>query len=148
MTASIVRFWAGTWLILSVGAGPLHAGDVPRYELKPGQVLTYEDEQTYKGKSENSTYKTTWRLWVVGRNDDGSWRIVARTAMKSQPGREDVTFARFDLRPTARSRRARRSARTSIPRRSSLACLATRSRSPPAGRPATIATTRRSATRR
>jgi thiol-disulfide isomerase/thioredoxin len=99
MTASIVRFWAGTWLILSVGAGPLDAGAVPRYDLKPGQVLTYEDEQTYKGKSENTTYKTTWRIWVVGRNDDGSCRIVARTAMKGQRMDVMVTFARFDLRP-------------------------------------------------
>jgi thiol-disulfide isomerase/thioredoxin len=99
MTASIVRFWAGAWLILSVGAGPLWAGAVPRYDLKPGQVLTYEEEQTYKGKSENTTYKTTWRIWVVGRNDDGSWRIVARTGLKSERMQEMVTFARFDLRP-------------------------------------------------
>src|SRR5262249_40530052 len=71
----------------------------PRYDLKPGQVLTYEDEQTDKGKSGTSTYKTTWRLWVVGRNDDGSWRIVARTAMTGPSMRETGTFARFDLRP-------------------------------------------------
>jgi thiol-disulfide isomerase/thioredoxin len=99
MTASIVGCWAGAWLVLSIVAGELHAGAVPRYDLKPGQVLTYEEEQSYKGKSENSTYKTTWRLWVVGRNDDGSWRIVARTAMKGQRMDEMVTFARFDLRP-------------------------------------------------
>ncbi len=106
MTASIVRFWAATGLMLAGASGSLEADTVPRYELKPGQVLTYEVKESYQGKSEDSGYRTTWRLWVVGRNDDGSWRVVARTAMKAltregtAPGGEDMaTFARFDLRP-------------------------------------------------
>jgi thiol-disulfide isomerase/thioredoxin len=106
MTASIVRCWVATGLIAMVGMGTLRAGTVPRYDLRPGQVLTYEEDQKFKGEGEDSAYRTTWRLWVVGRNDDGSWRVVARTAMKSlktdgSAGQEsdDVTFARFDLRP-------------------------------------------------
>ncbi|MGO9466675.1 MAG: TlpA family protein disulfide reductase [Isosphaeraceae bacterium] len=105
MTTSIVRMWAGAWLVLLVAAGLLPAGAVPRYDLKPGQVLTYESKETFTSKSENSRSKTTWRLWVVGRNDDGSWRIVARTAMATlgEPGSpaqdEMVSFARFDVRP-------------------------------------------------
>jgi thiol-disulfide isomerase/thioredoxin len=105
MTASIVRSWAAAWLMASVGTGLLNGDTVPRYELRPGQVLTYEEDESFKGKSENSAYKTTWRLWIVGRNDDGSWRVVARTAMKTLGGQgssareEMVSFARFDLRP-------------------------------------------------
>jgi len=103
MTSSIVRMWAGAWLVLSVATGLLQAGAVPRYDLKLGQVLSYEAQESFKGKGENSRYKTTWRLWVVGRNDDGSWRIVARTAMatlgeQGSSGRDEmVSFARFDV---------------------------------------------------
>jgi thiol-disulfide isomerase/thioredoxin len=106
MTATIGRFWAATGLMAMVGMGSLRAGTVPRYDLKPGQVFTYEEEQNFKDQPRDSGYRTTWRLWVVGRNDDGSWRVVARTTMKSTDAggssareREDVTFARFDLRP-------------------------------------------------
>jgi thiol-disulfide isomerase/thioredoxin len=104
MTTSIVRIGAVVGLVFSVAAAPSRAGVVPRYDLKPGQVLTYEEEESFKGR-QNSGYKTTWRLWVVGRNDDGSWRIVARTTMKtlgeqgSSAREERVSLARFDLRP-------------------------------------------------
>jgi len=105
MTTSIVRIWAGAWLVFLVATGLVEAGAVPRYDLKPGQVLTYEANESFKGKDDNSRYQTTWRLWVVGRNDDGSWRIVARTVMatvaeKGSPvGDEIASFARFDVRP-------------------------------------------------
>ena len=106
MSASIVRIWAATGLLVMVGTGSVRAGALPRYDLRPGQVLTYEEEQRFQGQGENSAYRTTWRLWVIGRDDDGSWRVVARTAVKSlgegssaARDREDVTFARFDLRP-------------------------------------------------
>ena len=104
MNAPIVRSWSVAWLLAMVATGPLQAGTVPRYDLRPGQVLTYEEEQRFKGEGEDSAYRTTWRLWVVGRNDDGSWRVVARTAMKTlgergSSGRDEmVTFARFDVR--------------------------------------------------
>ena len=72
-------------------------------------MLTYEENQTFKARSYNSEYTRTWRLWIVGRNEDGSWRVVAREATKthreqgSTPSeRETVTFARFDLHPDGR----------------------------------------------
>jgi len=105
MIASIVRVGAGAWLVFSVATVRLEAGAVPRYDLKPGQVLTYEASESFKGKDRNDSYKTTWTLWVVGRNDDGSCRIVARTAMatlgeQGSPARDEmVSFARFDVRP-------------------------------------------------
>jgi thiol-disulfide isomerase/thioredoxin len=105
MTAEIVRGWAGACLVLSVAARSFAASPLPRYELKPGQVLTYEDKQSYRGKGENQDYKTIWRFWVVGKNDDGSWRIVAQTAMttlaqEGSAARDDmVSVARFDVHP-------------------------------------------------
>ena len=87
-------------------AQSLDAGTVPRYELKPGQVLIYEEKEVFQEESQGSEYTTTWQLWVVGRNDDGSWRVVVRTAMKAQKtdgssakSPDLPTYARFDLRP-------------------------------------------------
>jgi thiol-disulfide isomerase/thioredoxin len=82
---------------------------VPRYTLEPGQVLTYEETETFNARSYNSDYRMAWQFWVVGRNDDGSWRVVARQSIKtkrersSAPSESDsVTFARFDLHPDGR----------------------------------------------
>jgi thiol-disulfide isomerase/thioredoxin len=105
MNASIVRWGALAGLSLAAAVGRLDAGTVPRYELKSGQMLTYEQDQTFKGESPTTGYKTIWTLWVVGQNNDGSWRIVARTASKSRKadgapmGEERKAYARFDLRP-------------------------------------------------
>ena len=82
MTASIVRHWAATCLMLSAATGSVCAEGVPKYAPKPGQLLTYEQTETFKGRGEDSRYKTTWRLWVTGQNSDGSWRIFAREGMK------------------------------------------------------------------
>ena len=72
----------------------------------PGQVLTYEENQTFKGTGENSAYRTTWRIWVVGKNDDGSFRMVVRESMQDawEKGRIGerhwaANFALIDLYP-------------------------------------------------
>jgi peroxiredoxin len=104
MTALFVRHWAATCLMLSAATGSVCAEGVPKFAPKPGQLLTYEQSQTFTSRGEDSRYKTTWRLWVTGQNADGSWRIVAREGMKtlgpqgsSHNEQEMVTFARFDL---------------------------------------------------
>ncbi len=106
MAASTIRIWTATGLLLAGACVTLEAGTVPRYELKPGQVLIYEEKEAFQEESQGSEYTTTWQLWVVGRNDDGSCRVVARTAMKakntdgSSAGSPSLpTYARFDLRP-------------------------------------------------
>ena len=106
MTASIVRLAIASWVVLSASNGSSRAAGMPRYAPKSGQVLTYEENQNFKSRGENSAYRTTWRIWVVGRNNDGSWRMVVREAMKTldEPGssaRESdmVTMARIDLYP-------------------------------------------------
>ncbi len=98
------------------------AGEAPRYSLKPGQVLNYEEDQSFQGGREDSHYVWSRTFWVVGRNEDGSWTVVVREALKDkpkaswrdmareaarliskQPARpetaEIVTYARFALRP-------------------------------------------------
>jgi thiol-disulfide isomerase/thioredoxin len=106
MRTSTLHCWMAACLVLAAGSGSLRAGEVPKYAPKPGQVLTYEENQTFKGSGENSAYRTTWRIWVVGKNDDGSLRMVVREAMKTldEKGGEandavPVTFARIDLYP-------------------------------------------------
>jgi thiol-disulfide isomerase/thioredoxin len=56
---------------------------VPRYRLKAGQELTYRSryEFHYGSGSSAGTHaaKTDWQVWVVRKNDDGSWRLVLRS---------------------------------------------------------------------
>ena len=83
MSNSNLQTWVAACLVLSAGSGFLKAGEVPRYAPKLGQVLTYEENQAFKGTGENSAYRTTWRIWVVGKNDDGSFRMVVRESMQT-----------------------------------------------------------------
>ena len=106
MTTARLGTWVAACLVVSAGSGSLKAGEVPRYAPRPGQVLTYEENQTFKGTGENSAYRTTWRIWVVGKNDDGSFQMVVREAMKtlgtgtvSVKQDEMVSLARIDLFP-------------------------------------------------
>lgn len=107
MTASTVRVWAMAWLTLLAAAGASRAGEVPRYGLKSGQVLTFEENQAFKGRNEDGHYRWTRRLWVVGRNAEGSWRVVVREGMKdvargktlAGDPHETVEYARFDVFP-------------------------------------------------
>lgn len=119
MNTSGVRTGVLAWAMLGAASGLRAAEGPPRYDLKPGQVLTYREDQSFRGPGENSRYRFTWRFWVVGDSDDGGWTIVVRQGSKDLPtlataGREilgalrgrraddqpeRVSFARFDLRP-------------------------------------------------
>jgi thiol-disulfide isomerase/thioredoxin len=106
MTAPKIRLGFAASLVFSAAIPALGGVAPPRYALEPGQVLTYEEAQTFHARSYSSEYKTRWQLWVVGRNDDGSWRIVARQSSRSKRDQgstpsehETVVFARFDLDP-------------------------------------------------
>jgi thiol-disulfide isomerase/thioredoxin len=104
MTYSILRVCVGTLLLLSLPAASSQDEALPRYNLRPGQVLTYQENQSPQAHAPGARYTVIWRLWVTGRNDDGSWRLVARqtVATAQEPGSaahdETVTFARFDVR--------------------------------------------------
>src|SRR4051812_10921617 len=102
MSVSILRL--GMVSAVLTWAGSALAADPPRYALEPGQVLTYQEDQVFKGRGENSQSGTETRLWVVGRNDDGSWRVVARSTMEQRSqglrvGDSLPTYARFDVHP-------------------------------------------------
>jgi thiol-disulfide isomerase/thioredoxin len=106
MTTSSLQCWVAACLAFSAGSGSLRAGEVPKYSPKPGQVLTYEENQTFKGSGENAAYRTTWKIWVVGRNDDGCFRMVVRETMKMLPqggiavnDNRPATYAQLDLYP-------------------------------------------------
>ena len=60
-------------------------------------MLTYEETQTFKSRSENATSLTTWRIWVVARNDDGSFRMVVRQTTANDNA--IAIFARIDVHP-------------------------------------------------
>jgi thiol-disulfide isomerase/thioredoxin len=63
-------------------AGVSLAADLPRYQLRAGQKLVYE-QKTHLTVQESAIEDllATWKVYVVGQNADGSWRLV--TAMTS-----------------------------------------------------------------
>lgn len=112
MTSLRPSCWLAACLVASAGLGSVKAGEVARYSPKPGQVLTYEENQTFEGSGEKSAYRTTWKIWAVGKNDDGSCRMVVRESMKTLDAKRGVwndampaAFACFDLNPDGTVRR-------------------------------------------
>ncbi len=106
MMTSRVCCWTAACLVFWGGPGLCGSAEVPRYAPKPGQVLTYAETQTFTESGEKSGYRTTWRIWVIGKNEDGSFRMVVRESI----GRLDknggvtidvgpATLARIDLFP-------------------------------------------------
>jgi thiol-disulfide isomerase/thioredoxin len=102
MSASSLRFLGGICLLLPWATDSLGAGATPRYALRPGQVISYEENRSHaEGAS-----RTTWRLWVVQQNGDGSWHVVVRAATKrlverdsASRSEETVSLEWFDILP-------------------------------------------------
>lgn len=74
--------------LLLFAAGPAFAADgppeKPRYALSSGREFAYHSEtRTDQG---NATYIVDWKAWVVGREPDGSWKLVLRCDLKSDHG--------------------------------------------------------------
>src|SRR5262249_40153453 len=80
---------------------------LPRYKLEIGQQLIYEgkSEQKFEGGSFGNAEK--WQITVIGRNNDGSHRLVLRYATARSrtdvPGQakepEEVYYALANLGP-------------------------------------------------
>lgn len=69
-----------------------NSAGLPRYWLKVGQELNYVTSKefvTTSGRKIKS--EADWQLWVVGENDDGSWRIVLRHVLGSATLEDDET---------------------------------------------------------
>lgn len=81
------RSWK-TWIVLLAGvtAQALSvanaAGDVPRYRLKPGMVLSYQGRSTLKYGSDTFLEELDTTAWVVRGNPDGSCRVVIRVGSR------------------------------------------------------------------
>jgi thiol-disulfide isomerase/thioredoxin len=64
-------------------AGADDANPLPRYRLEVGQELAYKGDSQFhygNGPSTNSlVQKSAWTVWVVRKNEDGSYRLVIRS---------------------------------------------------------------------
>jgi hypothetical protein len=84
--------------LVCLGPAPLLAGDkvaaVPRYQLKPGQQLDYFSTSDFRyGKGDYAgaiTTKTHYRVWVVSKNEDGSWRLVIQSTTTQTIGKDQT----------------------------------------------------------
>ena len=59
-------------------------GPMPRYRLTPGQELTYRSVTMSDRKVGKSVFNVDWKVWVVGREADGSWRLVLRCDLRTE----------------------------------------------------------------
>jgi thiol-disulfide isomerase/thioredoxin len=97
--------------------------DLPRYRLKVGQELVYEqtaDEdlqsKTEEEKKTENVYETKlkWWVWVTKQNENGSWRLLIRKRIDNfitHPGKERESrfendiLGYFDLAPNGKFER-------------------------------------------
>lgn len=95
-------------LVLAVPAAAADPAAVPRYHLKVGQELIYRGDGAFKFQGGQHNGRSTWHVWVVRENPDGSWHLVLRNGSAFSQGDakdarpEDVTFAYCDLFPDGR----------------------------------------------
>ena len=88
--ARIVRCVAAGLLIVGLSqtsrpaARAGEGGPMPRYRLAPGQELTYRSVTMSDRKGGKSVYNVDWKVWVVGREADGSWRLVLRCDLRTE----------------------------------------------------------------
>jgi peroxiredoxin len=87
------------------------AVSLPRYSFEVGRQLTYSGGSTFKYTRGSLDDLTTIQLTVVGKNPDGSHRIVVRTgerevqnrngepATRPEDAAENVTYRQFDMLP-------------------------------------------------
>jgi peroxiredoxin len=85
------------WLLAAPWA---RAGELPRYKFTVGQELTYKTaetpEQAEKKPGRRPPAKVEYTLVVVGRNDDGSWRLLFRNSV-NYGGHERSNEGYFDM---------------------------------------------------
>ena len=79
------------------------ADELPRYRLEVGQEITYESASEFNYTGGSLITQTKWQIWVVARNDDGSWRLILhKTDQSFRGGSPRTTFAYCDLFPDGR----------------------------------------------
>jgi thiol-disulfide isomerase/thioredoxin len=124
VAAAIALFLPVLWLTVSragspaaEAAGPTSSSEVPRYRFAVGQELAYEQTsaedllpKSPEGESDRNRRERQigWRVWVLGQNEDDSWRLLIRKRVKlvdTTPGGdskvafENEFLGRCDLTP-------------------------------------------------
>ena len=76
---------------------------LPSYKFEAGQVLTYEGSSMFK-EDDGDSYGTTTKsqIWVAKRNEDGSFRLIARNLFRYKSNEEEIRLAVFDLHPNGK----------------------------------------------
>jgi peroxiredoxin len=72
--------------LVAFNIGSAADSDLPRYWLKVGQELSYvttSEVSTADGQALMN--ESTWQVWVVKQNADGTWRLILRHASSFQP---------------------------------------------------------------
>ena len=68
---------------LAIGsAGAEEGGGKLRYTLAPGREWTYRSTVGLEGAP--MRYEVNWKVWAIGREPDGSWRLVIRCDMAAR----------------------------------------------------------------
>ena len=76
---------------------------LPSYKLEAGQVFTYEGSSKFNEDDGDSYSMTTKsKIWVTKRNEDGSFRLIARNQFRYKSQDEDIRLAVFYLHPNGR----------------------------------------------
>jgi thiol-disulfide isomerase/thioredoxin len=70
-------------------------GPMPRYRLTPGQELTYRSV-TISDQGGKSVYNVDWKVWVVGAEADGSWRLVLRCDLRTERSAPELQNAEVE----------------------------------------------------
>jgi thiol-disulfide isomerase/thioredoxin len=98
--------------VLATGAAA-EGEELPRYRLEPGMLLTYKGSGRSNYTQMTSAEESETKAWVVGRNPDGSVRVVMRQGSRYASARDgealdlakepmDYDFGRIDLFPDGR----------------------------------------------
>jgi thiol-disulfide isomerase/thioredoxin len=96
---------------IPVTAADLSAKALPRYQFKVGEQLNYKGQSDYKYENNSTITSADWRITVVDKASDGSYRLILRLATSytrvaeganqnqaKQP--EEVFLATADLSPS------------------------------------------------
>lgn len=82
---------------------PARASELPRYQLKVGQELTFIADNRLERRQAMSKRETvTWTVWVIGKAGDDGWKLVVRSdylARYTDPSMKGRTLEHSTVHP-------------------------------------------------
>ncbi|MGH7172464.1 MAG: TlpA family protein disulfide reductase, partial [Gemmataceae bacterium] len=82
---------------------PAQASELPRYQLKVGQELTFIADNRLERRQAMSKRETvTWTAWVIGKAGDDGWKLVVRrdySARYTDPSTKGHTLENSKVHP-------------------------------------------------